>query len=226
MKKISSIYKLNRIVPLHFFYRRYQGRKKIIELTWFPIVYIERVCKRWSTNDVSFHFATRCVSSQTEITHGNALFFRFPIFTAIRELIRYMLERSVEAMLLLFTRIRQSSRSNRQMNQSPNIRFVFLLISLFVGRAAKTYERNRKTRERIPSERRHYRRRRIYLEGIQIYTKRLHSVQPFPHAIHNPTTLAQHGAPFTPVLLLTVTDEPQCVRRIPHCGTLPARFAM
>lgn len=77
----------------------------------------------------------------------------------------------------------------------------------------------------LRSERRHYRRRRIYLEGIQIYTKRFHSVQPFPRTIHNPTTLARHEAPFTSVLP-TVTDEPQCVRRIPHCGTLPARFAM
>lgn len=66
-------YKLNRIVPSRFFYYRYRGKKdNWIDLIF--VVYIERVCKRWSTNDVSFHFATRCVSSQTEITHGNALF--------------------------------------------------------------------------------------------------------------------------------------------------------
>lgn len=83
----------------------------------------------------------------------------------------------------------------------------------------------RKTREQILSERRHYRRRRIYLEEIQIYTKRFYLVQPFPRTIHYLTTLARHEAPFTSVLP-TVTDEPQCVRRILQCGTLLARFAM
>jgi len=40
----------------------------------------ERVRKRRSTNDVPFHLATRCcVSSQTEITHGN-LAVPFPAY--------------------------------------------------------------------------------------------------------------------------------------------------
>lgn len=72
--------------------------------------------------------------------------FRFPIFTAIRELIRCTLERPVEAM---FTRTRhwQFAWNNHQVNQSPNIRFVILLISLFVDKTAKFYVTRKRENE-------------------------------------------------------------------------------
>lgn len=86
------------------------------------------------------------------------------------------------------------------------------------GTAKPPRERNGETRERIPSERRRHRRRRIYLGGIQIYAKRHHHpAQPFPRT---PAILKSSwrgtGAPFTSVLCPTVTDEPQRVRKIPR----------
>jgi len=69
---------------------RYRGKKNNNRIDLIFVVYTERVCKRWSTNVVPFHFTTVCcVSSQTEITHGNvAVLFSFSlVFTAIHELI-------------------------------------------------------------------------------------------------------------------------------------------
>lgn len=57
------------------------GEKNNNRIDLIFVVYTERVRKRWSTNDVPFHFTTVCcVSSQTEITHGNvAVLFSFSL---------------------------------------------------------------------------------------------------------------------------------------------------
>lgn len=185
------------------------------------IVYTERVCKRWSTNDIPFHFTTGCcVSSQTEITHGNvAVLFSFSsIFTAIHELISYT--RGTEAVCLYEN---TTAAWNAEWTNQPMSNIVILLISPTekqLNSTSVTEKRENEFRLNVATA---TTRRRIYLEGIQIYTKHLHSVQPFPHTAYNSTTfLAQHGAPFTSVLYPTLTD----VRKIPHYGTLPIRFAI
>lgn len=84
----------------------------------------------------------------------------------------------------------------------------------------KSNDRNGKTRERIPSERRHYRRRRIYLEGIQIYTKRFHSVQPFlaPSTIQQPWHgMKLHLLPFYSLPLQTNHSASAESRTVEHC---------
>jgi len=117
------------------------------------------------------------------------------------------------------------ARNSHQMNRLPNIRFAIVLISLFVDRAAKTYERNGKTNS-------------VWTSPLSTATEEFTSKEfkyilsactrynPFlaPFTIQQPWhSMKLHLFPFYPS---TVTDEPQCVRRIPHCGTLPARFAM
>lgn len=91
---------------------RYRKKNNWIDL--ISAVRTERVCKRWSTNDVPFHFANLfcCISSQIEITHGNVArcrCFRFPhIFAAIRELISCVRE----TRLARYLRERDSKRLN------------------------------------------------------------------------------------------------------------------
>lgn len=159
-------------------------------------MYTERVCKRWSTNDVPFHFTTVCccVSSQTEITHGNvAVLFSFSlVFTAIHELISCTWRL---ARIGVYVRTRQPL----EMLNEPTVEYPFRYFFNFAvrrqnGQTSVTEKRENEFRLNVAATTR----RRIYLEGIQIYTKRLHLVQSFPRAAYNSTTFSvRHGAPFT-----------------------------